>query len=75
MSTLANAPQPPETITVTTRTVGCDGGAGASTGALGHPLVYINLVKDADGNLAAECPYCDRRFVMDAAAAAHDHGH
>jgi uncharacterized Zn-finger protein len=66
--------QPPETITVATKTVGCDGGAGASTGALGHPLVYINLVKDARGQYSGECGYCDRRFVLDPAAA-DEHGH
>ncbi|MBI3452490.1 MAG: zinc-finger domain-containing protein [Rhodospirillales bacterium] len=49
------APAPPETITVDTPTVGCDGG-----GALGHPLVYLNL--GAGGTV--DCPYCDRRFVL-----------
>lgn len=36
--------------------VGCDGGGGA----LGHPLVYLNLA----GKSEIDCPYCGRRFVL-----------
>lgn len=45
----------PEEIRVTGHRVACDGGGGA----LGHPLVYLEL--GAEG--VAECGYCDRRFV------------
>lgn len=48
---------PPEAILVSTRRVACDGG-----GALGHPLVYM----DMGGDDFVECAYCDRRFVLDA---------
>ena len=48
--------EPTEVITVDTTTVGCDGGGGA----LGHPLVYLNMEKDG----RVDCPYCSRRFVL-----------
>lgn len=48
--------EPPEVLTVETETVSCDG----SGGALGHPLVYLNM----GGKGFVECPYCDRRFVL-----------
>ncbi len=48
--------EPTEVITVDTATVGCDGGGGA----LGHPLVYLNM--GGDGRI--DCPYCSRRFVL-----------
>ena len=41
--------------------VACNGGGGA----LGHPLVYLNL----ETNGAIDCPYCDRRFVLKKRAA------
>jgi uncharacterized Zn-finger protein len=47
-------PPPPETIEVEDLIVACDG-----DGPLGHPRVFLSL---ADG--AAECGYCDRRFVL-----------
>lgn len=56
----ASAPEP-ETVYVAEHRVCCDGGGGA----LGHPKVWYSLV---DG--AAECMYCDRRFVYDPARAA-----
>jgi uncharacterized Zn-finger protein len=56
---------PPETIKVTKRRIACDGG-----GALGHPRVYLEMGQGA----AVECPYCDRRFELDASRAEHD-GH
>jgi uncharacterized Zn-finger protein len=37
--------------------VACDGVGGA----LGHPRVYLDL--GVDGTV--DCPYCDRRFVLD----------
>lgn len=46
----------PETVTVHEAKVACDGGVGA----LGHPKVYLTLGSDG----VAECPYCDRRFVL-----------
>jgi uncharacterized Zn-finger protein len=45
---------PPETILVETHRVACDGG-----GALGHPLVYLELGEDG----RVVCPYCSRAFV------------
>ncbi len=69
----ADGPPPPETIVATSTRVGCDGGAGMSQGALGHPLVYLTLTPDAAGIFTAECGYCDRKFVL--AADADPHGH
>ena len=53
---------PPEIIEVTETVVACDGGGGA----LGHPRVFLNL--ESEGVI--DCPYCDRRFVLKASAAA-----
>ena len=52
----ANPARAAEVIRVTARRVACDGVGGA----LGHPRVYIELGVDG----AAECGYCDRRFVL-----------
>lgn len=52
--------EPPETVTVNTKFVACDGGEGS----LGHPRVFLNLEKDG----RAECPYCDKLFLLDAGA-------
>lgn len=54
-----------ETVFVQTHVVGCDGGRGA----LGHPLVFLNLGDEGE----AVCPYCSRHYVLakDAPAAAH----
>jgi len=46
----------PEEIGVSTKRVACDGGGGA----LGHPLVYMDMGEDD----FIECAYCDRRFVL-----------
>ncbi len=46
----------PETISVSTKVVSCDGG-----GALGHPLVYLNMGETK----RVECPYCDRLFLLE----------
>jgi uncharacterized Zn-finger protein len=47
--------QPFETIYVDDNVVACNGGGGA----LGHPLVYLNL--STEGKV--ECPYCSRLFI------------
>ncbi|MGB3405950.1 MAG: zinc-finger domain-containing protein [Jannaschia sp.] len=49
---------PPETETVTSLRVACDGGEGA----LGHPRVWLSI----DPNIGwVECGYCDKRFVLE----------
>ena len=53
---------PPEESVVSTKRVACDGGGGA----LGHPLVYLDMGKHD----LVECGYCDRRCVL--SADAHD---
>ncbi len=45
----------PEVIVITDHKVSCDGGGGA----LGHPVVWYDLVEDDK----VECKYCDRIFV------------
>ncbi|HWU02742.1 MAG TPA: zinc-finger domain-containing protein [Novosphingobium sp.] len=61
----------PETVTVHTSRVSCDGaGQIRSTGgykpsALGHPRVYLEI----DERGFVDCPYCDKRFVLDEAHA------
>lgn len=59
--------EPLETIAVETRTVGCDGGGGA----LGHPMVYLDLTKTGQ----ADCPYCGRRYLLSRTARTGTHGH
>lgn len=44
-----------ETIEVETKRVGCDGG-----GALGHPLVYLEM----GGETEVVCPYCSRTYRL-----------
>ncbi len=51
----------PETIVVATKRVRCDGGGGA----LGHPMVYLEMGQSD----FVECPYCDRRFVLEGGSA------
>ena len=56
---LPECPMPidaPETETVTTWKVACDGGEGA----LGHPRVWLSI--PADPGWVA-CGYCDKRYV------------
>ena len=48
---------PPETETVETLRVACDGGGGA----LGHPRVWLTI-DPAVGHV--DCGYCDKRFVL-----------
>jgi uncharacterized Zn-finger protein len=47
----------PETQIVQTSRVACDG----SGGALGHPKVYLQIGEEG----FIDCPYCDRRFLLD----------
>lgn len=54
----------PETETVTTWKVACDGGAG------GHPRVWLTIPADKGW---VECGYCDKRYVIDRAHAGDDH--
>ena len=58
------AGEPPETITVRSKRVACDGVGGA----LGHPRVYLEMGEED----SVECPYCDRRFVLAAGAEGHE---
>ena len=54
----------PETVTVTTHRVSCDGTGGirsATPSALGHPHVWLEI----DERGYVDCPYCDKRFVTD----------
>lgn len=46
----------PETQIVHDTRVACDGG-----GVLGHPKVYLQIGDEG----FVDCPYCDRRFVLD----------
>jgi len=46
---------PPETVTVRSHRIACDGVGGA----LGHPRVWLEM----GGAGFVDCPYCDRRFV------------
>ena len=56
---------PFETIQIDEMVAACNGGGGP----LGHPRVYLNLAPVGH----VECPYCSRRFVNRAAAAANPH--
>jgi len=59
----------PETRTVTSRRVCCDGGEGA----LGHPRIWLSIPEQGPNAGWIDCPYCDARFVL-AEGAGHD-GH
>ena len=65
LSGMSKAGEKLETITVTSRTVACDGG----DGPLGHPRVYLNMGDDTE----IECPYCSRHYVLDENAPAEAH--
>ena len=62
--------QAPETITVNSRRVSCDGAAdirsigGYKPAALGHPRVWLEI----DERGYVDCGYCDRHFVLGAGA-------
>ena len=51
------SPEPPETETVTSTRIPCDGGEGA----LGHPRVWLSIDPKTGW---VECGYCDKRFVL-----------
>ncbi len=53
-------PEHQEIIAVLSRRVACDGVGGA----LGHPRVWLEMGEAG----FVECGYCDRRFVLAAAA-------
>ena len=55
----------PETETVHSHRVACDGGEGA----LGHPRVWLSI--PATGWI--DCPYCDKRFILAEGASHGDH--
>ena len=62
----------PETVTVTTHRVSCDGAGGirsATPSALGHPRVWLEI----DERGYVDCPYCDKRFVVEGDGADHAH--
>lgn len=50
----------PEIIYVTDHRIACDGGGGA----LGHPKVFLEMGQKTE----VECPYCDRKFVLQPAS-------
>ena len=43
------------TVTTTAMRVSCNGGGGA----LGHPLIWLNIGEDN----SVTCPYCSRHFI------------
>lgn len=49
----------PETVTVTSRRVACDGGDASGQG---HPRVWLAIPPDIG---FVDCGYCDKRFVID----------
>ncbi len=53
----------PETITVDSPVVACDGGGGA----LGHPRVYLNMGDKHE----IDCPYCGRHYILKDGAGHH----
>ena len=55
-----------ETTETDAAVASCNGGGGA----LGHPLVYLNLAPEG----RVECPYCSREFVNRRLIAAGGHG-
>jgi NADH dehydrogenase (ubiquinone) Fe-S protein 6 len=50
----------PEAFLVRSRRVSCDGSGADVPPALGHPKVWLEI----DDSGAAECRYCDRRFIL-----------
>ncbi|MGE3689955.1 MAG: zinc-finger domain-containing protein [Novosphingobium sp.] len=52
--------QPPETVHTASRRVKCDG-ATEIAASLGHPRVWLEI----DERGYVDCPYCDKRFVLD----------
>jgi uncharacterized Zn-finger protein len=60
-----DAAQNNDHIVVTKTRIACDGGGGA----LGHPKVWMDMGQDTQ----VKCKYCDRVFVLDAAAKTGGH--
>jgi len=68
---MSSQPSAPETVTVTSTRVACDGASDIPGGAaLGHPRVFIEIDPDIGH---ADCGYCDRRFVLDGGGAGGHH--
>jgi NADH dehydrogenase (ubiquinone) Fe-S protein 6 len=67
----------PETVSTASPRVCCDGATAIrSTGryapaALGHPRVWLEI----DERGFVDCPYCDKRFVLDGAGEHGAHAH
>ena len=58
----------PETVTVKTLRVSCDGASDIPGGAaLGHPRVWLEI----DERGYVDCGYCDRRFILAGGIADH----
>jgi uncharacterized Zn-finger protein len=57
----------PEIVETDQTRVACDGGGGA----LGHPKVYLEM---GDEHFV-ECPYCDKRFVLQAGPTSNKTAH
>lgn len=55
-----DVPPPPEIRHVSSRRISCDGDGGA----LGHPRIWLQI----DERDHVDCPYCDRRFILDSDA-------
>lgn len=62
MSTLPSHPAP-ETQIVNRSRIACDGGEGA----LGHPRIWLSIPDETGW---VDCPYCDKRFIMEGSEAA-----
>ena len=58
-----NTIEAPETEKTTTRRIACDGGGAA----YGHPRVWLQIGTEG----FVECPYCDKKFVLQPGAADH----
>ncbi|RJE81989.1 zinc-finger domain-containing protein [Paracoccus onubensis] len=57
----------PETVTVTSRRIACDGDDSLG---LGHPRVWLAIPPETG---FVDCGYCDKRFVLDPNHAHDDH--
>lgn len=62
MSKLPSHPAP-ETALVSRGRIACDGGEGA----LGHPRIWLTIPDDTGW---IDCPYCDKRFILEGSEAA-----
>lgn len=57
----------PDTVTVTSRRIACDGDDALG---LGHPRVWLAIPQDLG---FVDCGYCDKRFVLDSNHVNDDH--